>query len=61
MVQVKSYTVEQLKQQRDDILARVRMSLEQFREKASSYSLVGNEWNDWEDLQSIEFLLGNRA
>ncbi|NIL74830.1 hypothetical protein RhoFasB10_00922 [Rhodococcus sp. B10] len=57
MTTVTSYTPAELVARRELILAKHGMSLSEFADKASQYALVGDEWQAWEDLESIEFLL----
>lgn len=57
MTRVVEVTPETLLARRDEILARVGANLEEFTERAHSYSLVGAEWEAWDELQNISFLL----
>lgn len=57
MTTVTKYTPAELIARREAILAKHGMSLSEFKEKANQYSLVGDEWQAWENLESIEFLL----
>ncbi len=51
----------ELATRRDEILARHNMDLSEFTERARSFSLVGEEWDAWDELQNIAFLLGDDA
>lgn len=48
----------ELERRRAEILARHGVSLEEFAERAARYALVGDELDDWDELRSIAFLLG---
>jgi hypothetical protein len=48
----------ELRERREAILRRLGVSLEDLRERAKSYALVGEEHEAWEQLESIAFLLG---
>jgi hypothetical protein len=50
---------EELETRRDEILARVDMSLDAIRNRAAAGTLLGDEWEAWDDLCDIEFLLGD--
>lgn len=57
MTKVMSYSVDELRRRRQQILDERRMSLEEFRKRAQEYTLAGTEWDAWNDLRAIEFLL----
>ena len=48
----------ELRERRDAILRKLDVSLEDLRDRAKSYALVGEEHDAWEQLESIAFLLG---
>jgi hypothetical protein len=48
----------QLRERRETILRKLDVSLDDLRERAKSYALVGEEHEAWEQLESIAFLLG---
>ncbi|GAB2972880.1 hypothetical protein GCM10017788_74870 [Amycolatopsis acidiphila] len=41
------------------ILRRLGTNLEEFTERAHAFGLVGEEWDAWDQLQNIAFLLGD--
>lgn len=49
----------ELLKRRQQILRRFDTNLEEFTERAKSFSLVGEEWDAWDQLQNIAFLLGD--
>lgn len=61
------FTVTRLREvSRDDLLARRRalldrldVALEELRGRAADGLLVGDEWMAWDELQEIDFLLGD--
>lgn len=57
MTHVVEVTREKLLARRRAILARVGADLPEFTERARSFSLVGDEWDAWDQLQNIAFLL----
>ncbi|MGH3767947.1 MAG: hypothetical protein ACRDS0_10110 [Pseudonocardiaceae bacterium] len=57
MVHVVNVQRQQLERRRAEILARHGVTLDEFAERAARYALVGNEWDAWEDLRGIAFLL----
>ncbi len=57
MVRVVRADPEQLEARRAEILARYGLTLDQFAERAEAYSLVGEEWEAWDELRGIAFLL----
>jgi hypothetical protein len=56
VVEVSRHT---LLERRARILERVGADLQEFTERARSFSLVGDEWDAWDQLQNISFLLGD--
>lgn len=50
---------EDLETRRAEILARYGVSLDEFAERAKRYALVGDEWDAWDELRGIAFLLGD--
>lgn len=59
MTQTISVTREQLLEERAAILGRYDTTLEEFTGRADGYRLVGDEWQAWERLRDIAFLLGD--
>lgn len=57
MSKVTYVTREELLAQREDVLRDLGMTLEEFAELRSKYTLVGKEWHAAHDLDDIEFLL----
>ena len=45
--------------QRDQILRDHGLSFEEFADRASSYTLIGEQWAAWNELQDIAYLLGD--
>ena len=58
MVRVVSVERDELLARRDEILAKHGLSLTDLADRATQYALVGSEWDAWEELRSIAFLLG---
>ena len=52
---------EELERRRAEILDGIGISLTEIRTKAKSGSLVGDEWEAWQDLQDVGFLLGDSS
>ncbi|TLW93529.1 hypothetical protein [Saccharomonospora piscinae] len=52
-------TRDQLLQRREHILERFDTTLSEFTERAHAFCLVGEEWDAWDELQNISFLLGD--
>ncbi|MFJ4925327.1 hypothetical protein [Streptomyces sp. NPDC088736] len=50
-------TPEQLREQRDSLLAEVRMTFEQLRDRAETYSLSMDELDVWHTIEGIDYLL----
>lgn len=49
----------ELEERRGEILRRVGMSLDDLRDRAEAGALVGEEWEAWQQLRDIAFLLGD--
>ncbi|NKE56314.1 hypothetical protein FXN61_05525 [Lentzea sp. PSKA42] len=60
MTRVVDVTREQLLERRDAILKRHDTTLEALSAKAASFELAGDEWEAWDSLQEIAFLLGEK-
>jgi hypothetical protein len=58
MTKIATLSDAQLRERRDDILPKLGVSLDDLRERAETYALVGEEHEAWEQLESIAFLLG---
>lgn len=58
MTKIATLTDEELRARREQIIARLGISLEELRDRAAHYALVGDEHDVWEQLESIAFLLG---
>lgn len=58
---VRETTPEELVARRAEILDRLSRSLKEMMDLAESASLVGEEWEAWEELEDIAFLLGEHA
>ncbi|CAM2854811.1 hypothetical protein SKPI104516_06460 [Skermania piniformis] len=58
MINVRTYSAEELVARRRGILDQFGMTLDEFRQRAETYSLRGREYDAWDDLSDIEFLLG---
>jgi hypothetical protein len=50
-------TREQLLEQRERLLAKVRLTPEELRERAETYSLSADELDVWYELEGIDYLL----
>ena len=59
MTRTEEVSTSQLLQRRDDLLSKVRMDLQTFVDRAQSFRLVGDEWDAWDELRNIAFLLGD--
>jgi len=57
MVRVIDVEREQLERRSAEILASHGVTLDEFAERAARYALVGDEWDAWEELRGIAFLL----
>jgi hypothetical protein len=49
----------ELVSQRDQILRDHGLSFEEFADRARSYTLIGEQWAAWNELQDIAYLLGD--
>ncbi|GGM70859.1 hypothetical protein GCM10012275_46630 [Longimycelium tulufanense] len=58
MTHVVHVTRDELLQRRDEILQRFHVTLEEFQQRAQNASLVGDEWEAWEELKDVAYLLG---
>jgi hypothetical protein len=64
MTRIATSTDDELRARRAQILDRLDLlgvSLEDLRNRAAHYSLVGDEHDAWEQLASISFLLGETS
>lgn len=59
MSRVIEVSPEALEARREAILGRVGVSLEELRRRADAGALVGEEWEAWQELCDISFLLGD--
>lgn len=59
MSRVVSVSNDELAARRDEILRRLGLSLEELRSRADAGALTGDEWDAWQRLCDIEFLLGD--
>lgn len=59
MTTVLDATTEELHAERSRILTAHNLTYGEFKHRAESYALVGNEWKAWGDLRAIDFLLGD--
>ncbi|WP_036465576.1 hypothetical protein [Mycolicibacterium iranicum] len=58
MTKIATLTDDELRARREQILAKLGLSLTEIRNRAAHYALVGDEHDAWEQLESIAFLLG---
>lgn len=58
MSRVVSVSRAELEERRDEILRRLGLTLDKLRERADAGALIGEEWEAWQKLCDIEFLLG---
>jgi hypothetical protein len=58
MTRIVDVTPEDLLERRRRILERHGVTLEDLKRRAAAFELTGEEWNAWDDLQEIAFLLG---
>ncbi len=56
MPHVQDMSLEELEERRAEILANLGTSYEELAAKASSRSLIGDEWTAWEEIREIDFL-----
>ena len=57
MTRVHEVTKEELEKRRAEILSRLETSYEDLAEKALAHRLVADEWEAWEEIREIDFLL----
>ncbi len=57
MVRVVQADRRQLQARRAEILARYDVTRAEFADRAEAYALVGDEWDAWDELRGIAFLL----
>ncbi|MGY4100072.1 hypothetical protein ACW2Q0_11055 [Nocardia sp. R16R-3T] len=57
-VTVERVTSEELHRRRGEVLHRVGLTREEIAELAAQHTLTAEEWAAWDELRSIEFLLG---
>lgn len=57
MTRVIDRTPEELRAARDAILQRHGLTLDEFAELARRFHLSGEQWQAWDDLEGIAFLL----
>jgi hypothetical protein len=58
MTKIATLSDAELRERREAILRKLDVSLDDLRERAKSYALVGDEHEAWEQIESIAFLLG---
>lgn len=58
MTRIATLTDDELLARREQILDKLDMPLDELRNRAALYALVGDEHEAWEQLKSIAFLLG---
>lgn len=61
MTRVATLTDEQLRARREQLLVKLGVPLDELRNRAMHYALVGDEYDAWEQLESIAFLLGEAS
>jgi hypothetical protein len=54
-----SMSDEELRARRDEILSKLGVSFDELRSRAERYALVGDEYDAWEELESIAYLLAD--
>lgn len=59
MAHVVAVTRAELLERRNDILRQLGTDLPTFAARAKAFSLVGKEWDTWDELENIAFLLGD--
>jgi hypothetical protein len=50
---------ESLRERREQILRSLGVTNDELRERADSYRLVGEEWDAWEEITEINYLLND--
>jgi hypothetical protein len=58
MARTEMLSDDELRARRGEILRKFNMTLDDFRDRARDYALVGGEHEAWGQLESIAFLLG---
>jgi hypothetical protein len=56
-----SMSDEELRARREAILSRLGSTLEELRTRAAKYVLFGDEYEAWEELESIAYLLADAS
>jgi hypothetical protein len=59
MAHVVAVTRTELQERRNNILKQLGTDLPAFTARAKAFSLVGDEWDTWDELENIAFLLGD--
>ena len=59
MIEVVNVTRDDLLAYRLAIVEKHRLTLDEFADRARRYAMIGEEWDDWDELQGIAFLLGD--
>lgn len=58
MTRIATRTDDELRARRERILDKLGTPLDELRDRAAHYALVGDEHEAWQQLESIAFLLG---
>ncbi len=58
MTKIATLSDSELRERRQALIAKLGVSIEELRDRAERYALVGDEHDAWEQLESIAFLLG---
>jgi hypothetical protein len=58
MTKIETLSDDELRARRAAILGKLGVALEDLRDRAEHYALVGDEHDAWDELESIAFLLG---
>ncbi|MEB3020388.1 hypothetical protein [[Mycobacterium] crassicus] len=56
-----SMSDEELRARREEILSKLGLVLDELRARADKYVLVGDEYEAWEELESIAYLLADTS
>ncbi|BBY13833.1 hypothetical protein [Mycobacterium marseillense] len=56
-----SMSDEELRARREEILSKLGLTLDELRIRADKYVLVGDEYEAWEELESIAYLLADAS
>ena len=59
MDRVVSVSRAELEDRRDEALRRLGLTLDELRERADTGGLIGEEWEAWQLICDVEFLLGD--